>query len=63
MPRQIDSGDSVDENILETILEKLQLNYKKSEEQRLQYSIEVQKNIRLQKYYIDFFFKLDMFKL
>ena len=42
------SDDSDDEHALETELEKLQLNYKISEQQRLQYSIEVQKKIRLQ---------------
>ena len=49
MPRGNNSDDSDDENVLETELEKLQLNYKVSEQQRLQYSIEVQKKIRLQK--------------
>ncbi len=54
MPRGNNSDDSDDENVLEAELEKLQLNYKVSEQQRLQYSIEVQKKIRLQKY--SFFF-------
>ncbi len=50
MPRLTSkSDDSDDENVLETELEKLQLNYKISEQQRLQYSIEVQKKVRLQK--------------
>jgi hypothetical protein len=49
MPRGNYSDDSDDENALEVELEKLQLNYKLSEQQRLQYSIEVQKKIRLQK--------------
>ena len=44
-----DSDDSDDENVLEAELEKLQLHYKISEQQRLQYSIEVQRKIRLQK--------------
>jgi coiled-coil domain-containing protein 63/114 len=50
MPRQSNrhSDDSDDENALESELDKLQLNYKISEQQRLQYSIEVQKKIRLQ---------------
>jgi coiled-coil domain-containing protein 63/114 len=49
MPRGMNhSDDSDDENVLEAELEKLQLNYKVSEQQRLQYSIEVQKKIRLQ---------------
>ncbi len=52
MPRpNRDSDSSDDENALETELEKLQLQYKVSEQQRLQYSIEVQKKIRLQKYW------------
>ena len=51
MPRQLNhSDDSDDEHALEAELEKLQLQYKVSEQQRLQYSIEVQKKIRLQKY-------------
>ena len=51
MPRLMNknSDDSDDENVLETELEKLQLNYKISDQQRLQYSIEVQKKVRLQK--------------
>ena len=48
-PSNRDSEDSDDENVLEAELDKLQLNYKVSEQQRLQYSIEVQKKIRLQK--------------
>lgn len=40
--------DSDDENALEAELNKLELNFKVSEAQRLQYSIEVQKTIRLQ---------------
>jgi hypothetical protein len=48
-PNARDSDDSDDENALEAELEKLQLQYKISEQQRLQYSIEVQKKIRLQK--------------
>lgn len=51
MPRPMtrNSDDSDDENALETELNKLELNFKVSEQQRLQYSIEVQKTIRLQK--------------
>jgi|APCry1669189733_1035249.scaffolds.fasta_scaffold504007_1 hypothetical protein len=49
MPHNRDSDDSDDENVLEQELEKLQLHYKISEQQRLQYSIEVQRKIRLQK--------------
>lgn len=48
MPHNRDSDDSDDENVLEQELEKLQLHYKISEQQRLQYSIEVQRKIRLQ---------------
>jgi hypothetical protein len=48
MPRQM-SDDSDDENVLEAELDKLQILYKTSEQQRLQYSIETQKKIRLQK--------------
>lgn len=48
MPHNRDSDDSDDENVLEAELEKLQLHYKISEQQRLQYSIEVQRKIRLQ---------------
>ena len=44
-----DSGDSDDENALESELDKLTLAYKKAEQERLQYSIDVQKTIRLQK--------------
>lgn len=47
MPRQM-SDDSDDENVLEAELDKLQILYKTSEQQRLQYSIETQKKIRLQ---------------
>lgn len=52
MPRPTtrNSDDSDDDNALEAEYDKLQLNYKVSEQQRLQYSIEVQKKIRLQKY-------------
>lgn len=51
MPRQLrrDSDDSDDENALEAELDKLQLQYKVSEQDRLQFSIDVQKKIRLQK--------------
>jgi hypothetical protein len=51
MPRPMtrNSDDSDDENGLEAELNKLELNFKVSEQQRLQYSIEVQKTIRLQK--------------
>lgn len=50
MPRQAHhSDDSDDENVLEAELEKLQLQYKVSEQDRLQFSIDVQKKIRLQK--------------
>lgn len=51
MPRPTtrNSDDSDDDNVLEAEYDKLQLNYKISEQQRLQYSIEVQKKIRLQK--------------
>lgn len=42
------NDDSDDENALEAELNKLELNFKISEQQRLQYSIEVQKTIRLQ---------------
>ena len=50
MPRPTtrNSDDSDDDNVLEAEYDKLQLNYKISEQQRLQYSIEVQKKIRLQ---------------
>ena len=50
MPRPTtrNSDDSDDDNALEAEYDKLQLNYKISEQQRLQYSIEVQKKIRLQ---------------
>lgn len=50
MPRPMtrNSDDSDDENALEAELNKLELNFKVSEQQRLQYSIEVQKTIRLQ---------------
>jgi len=47
-PNSPGSDESDDENLLEAELVKLQLNYKKSEQQRIQYSIEVQKKIRLQ---------------
>ena len=43
------NDDSDDENALKAELNKLELNFKISEQQRLQYSIEVQKTIRLQK--------------
>lgn len=50
MPRQNQhSDDSDDENVLEAELERLQLQYKVSEQDRLQFSIDVQKKIRLQK--------------
>ena len=51
MPRPMtrnSNDDSDDENALEAELNKLELNFKVSEQQRLQYSIEVQKTIRLQ---------------
>ena len=48
-PNARHSDDSDDENALELELNKLELNFKVSEQQRLQYSIEVQKKIRLQK--------------
>lgn len=48
-PQTRNSDDSDDENALEAELNKLELNFKVSEQQRLQYSIEVQKTIRLQK--------------
>lgn len=44
-----DSDDSDDEKVLESELDKLILNYKKAEQERQQYVIEVQKAIRLQK--------------
>lgn len=47
-PQTRNSDDSDDENALEAELNKLELNFKVSEQQRLQYSIEVQKTIRLQ---------------
>lgn len=47
-PNTRNSDDSDDENALEAELNKLELNFKISEQQRLQYSIEVQKTIRLQ---------------
>jgi hypothetical protein len=50
MPRQAHhSDDSDDENVLEAEFERLQLQYKVAEQDRLQFSIDVQKKIRLQK--------------
>jgi hypothetical protein len=50
MPRPNSRGSdhSDDEDVLEAELEKLQRKYKVSEQERLQYSIETQKKIRLQ---------------
>ncbi len=48
-PNARNSDDSDDENALEAEFNKLELNFKISEQLRLQYSIEVKKKIRLQK--------------